>query len=160
MQTLRKELHIPASPGDVWAWHAEPAAFDRLVPPWLDVEVKERYEQLEDGARLVFEARRGPLGLAKIRWQARHEDVRPGEGFVDVQESGPFARWRHEHRFEPAPKGSGGSGSGDGCVLVDMVEYELPLHVVSQPVAGWLVRRDLDRMFEWRHQVTRQAFAS
>lgn len=151
MPTFRRELHLPASPRAVWDWHAEPAAFDRLVPPWLDVEVVERYDRLGDGARLVFDVRRGPLGLARIRWVARHEDVRPGEGFVDVQESGPFAHWRHEHRFEPA---------GSGCRLVDEVEYRLPLAPVSETLAGWMVRRDLDRMFAYRHEVTGRAFAA
>ena len=149
MQTYRRQLPIPATPEAVWAWHAEAAAFDRLVPPWLDVDVVERYDRLENGARLVFVVRRGPM---KIRWQARHEDVTPGEGFADVQESGPFSHWRHEHRFE--------ADGGGHCVLVDEVEYELPLYLLSEPLVGWLVRRDLDRMFAWRHQVTREAFRS
>lgn len=149
MQTYRRELTLPATPEVVWSWHAEPGAFDRLVPPWLDVDVVERYDRLENGARLVFEVRRGPV---KLRWQARHESVHPGESFVDVQESGPFSHWRHEHRFEAADEGR--------CVLVDEVEYGLPLHRLTQPLVGWLVRRDLDRMFTWRHRVTRDEFES
>ncbi len=34
-----------------------------------------------------------------IRWRAVHRDVMPGEGFTDVQESGPMRSWIHRHEY-------------------------------------------------------------
>ena len=44
----------------------------------------------------VLEMRAGPV---PVRWTARHRDYVPGRQFVDEQEGGPFASWRHTHRF-------------------------------------------------------------
>ena len=65
--------------------------------------------------------------------------------FVDVQEKGPFAAWRHEHLF------------ADGR-LVDRLAYEVPLATFGgRLVDAALVRPDLERMFAYRHAVTRKA---
>ncbi len=129
---------------DLYAWHARPGAFQRLAPPWQRMEIVRHEGTIEDGAVLVFRVRQGPLAMT---WEAHHEGHEPGRQFRDVQRRGPFARWAHTHRFEP---------DDGGARLDDRVEYRLPLHPLSHPVAGWAVRRMLGRMFAFRHRRTQE----
>ncbi|MEM9555746.1 MAG: TIGR01777 family oxidoreductase [Acidobacteriota bacterium] len=145
-QRFDSRLDLPVARSEAWAWHFRPGAFDRLAPPWQDLELVERYERLADGARLVFKLRKGPLAL---RWVARHEAVEPETRFVDVMERGPFASWRHEHRFEELAAGSDGEPRSR---LVDDVRYRLPLAPLSSAVAGGFVHDDLERMFTYRRR--------
>jgi uncharacterized protein len=60
-----------------------------------------------------------------------------------VMEQGPLRQWIHQHRF---------AAHADGCTLTDHIEYDLGFP------AGMLagsVRRDLARMFSFRHARTR-----
>ena len=109
----RSTMRVPTE--ELYAWHARPGAFERLAPPWQRVRVVERSGTIEDGDRLVMEI---PVGPAHVRWVALHREHLPGRQFVDVQEKGPFALWRHRHVFEPDGQGR--------SVLHDTVEYELP----------------------------------
>jgi uncharacterized protein (TIGR01777 family) len=138
----QSRFHAPAQM--LADWHFRPGAFERLCPPWQRIDVVERPGRLEDGAILRMRLRAGPLGLI---WVARHEQCEPGRRFVDVQERGPFGAWRHEHRFEDA---------GDGaCELTDSIDYAPPGGAIGALVAGGKIRRDLDRLFTWRHERTR-----
>ena len=50
----------------------------------------------------------------------------------------------------PSRDGAGGSW------LVDHIEYELPLGVLGQISAGWFVKNKLQKMFDYRHEVTKK----
>jgi ligand-binding SRPBCC domain-containing protein len=144
MPTVEYRSRFAATPADVFRFHERPEAFTLLAPPWEQVRVVAREGRgIEAGVRVTLETRVGPLWL---RWVAVHEHYEPGVEFVDRAESGPFRSWRHVHRVE-----SDGAG---GAWLIDRVRYELPLDALAQPVAGWWVRRKLDRMFAYRHEVT------
>jgi ligand-binding SRPBCC domain-containing protein len=69
--------------------------------------------------------------------------------FHDSQRSGPFRRFEHTHLMDP-------DGAG-GCWLTDRIEYELPFGKLGEIGGGWIARRKLERMFEYRHDVTRRA---
>lgn len=105
----------------------------------------ERSGGIEDGARVVLRMGTPPLTL---RWVAEHRNYIEGKQFRDVQRSGPFARWEHTHRVE-----SDGPAS---CLLEDRIEYALPLGRLGSLVGGPATRRRLERMFTYRHRVTRQ----
>ena len=66
--------------------------------------------------------------------------------FEDVQISGPFASWRHKHIVLP---------HADGAILRDEIEYEPPLSFLGAIAAPFLVVPKLEKMFEFRHQVTK-----
>jgi len=135
---------LPADAARAFAWHAQPGALARLLPPWDRVRVRSREGSLRDG-QVVLELRQGPLNLT---WDARHDAAGylDGTQFVDTQASGPFAHWRHEHRVE--------SGTDAGTsVLHDTVTWRLPLDPLSWP-ARPMVERVLRRMFAYRHWVT------
>ena len=148
MPMFEKRSRINAPPEQVFAFHEAPGALERLTPPWEEVRVVEHTGGIEVGARVVIETRIGPIWA---RWVAEHTRYEKGRMFQDVQRSGPFRRWEHTHRMDPDPDGSG------GCILIDHVEYELPLGGLGDLAAGWMVRRRLQRMFDHRHEVTRRA---
>jgi uncharacterized protein (TIGR01777 family) len=104
------------------------------------VRVLERGNGLENGSIVVLELRRGPF---RRRWVARHYDVVPGVSFSDTMEKGPFAEWRHVHRFFDASDGASG--------LSDEIEYRLPLGPLGRP-AGPYVESTLRRSFAFRHR--------
>jgi ligand-binding SRPBCC domain-containing protein len=88
------------------------------------------------------------LGLP-LRWVAVHTEYDPPRLFADRQESGPFEHWHHRHHIQD-------DGSG-GAILRDEVEYALPFGWLGRVCGGWLIRKKLTAMFEYRHEATRRA---
>jgi hypothetical protein len=81
-----------------------------------------------------------------IRWRTRIEEWDPPFAFVDVQVKGPYRLWRHTHRFAPA---------NNGTTVMDRVEYALPFGFVGELAHRLQVRRDLERIFDYRERQTR-----
>ena len=141
-----KESVIEAPAARVFDFHEEPDAFERLQPPWQTTRVEQPPTSLEVGTRVVVAVRVGPV------WQrivAEHVAYEPGRMFADRMVEGPFASWLHEHVVTPQ--------GPDRCVLRDDIEYELPLGWLGRVFGGPFARRTLERMFEYRHRVTREA---
>lgn len=135
---------MPVSTRELFDWHSRPGAFQRLVPPWERIRVVDKQGGIEDGARLVMEIAKGPV---HVRWEAVHRDFEEGRQFCDEQRRGPFARWVHTHRFRP--------DEDKGSVLEDTVDYELPFGWPARVLAGPTTQRMVNRMFEHRHERTR-----
>jgi uncharacterized protein (TIGR01777 family) len=147
MSTITRLYRTPvdATPREVFGWHANPAAFGRLTPPWMRVTEQDASGAIGSGDwKLLRVPIAGPLGFS---WKLVHADSVRDAGFVDVQERGPFASWKHEHRFRP--------DGTDGTMLEDFVTYELPYGIAGQVLAGRKVERMLDQLFRFRHQRTR-----
>ncbi|NIR43708.1 MAG: TIGR01777 family protein [Gemmatimonadetes bacterium] len=134
---------IDASAAEVFRWHARSGALQRLLPPWERIAVVDRSGGIEDGARTVLRISRGPL---RLEWVAVHSGYEANRKFVDEQERGPFAAWRHVHRFTPQDASS--------CILEDEIEYRLPLGALGAAIADRAVGRDLERTFRFRHRRT------
>ncbi len=143
MGSFRRTTRLPSSAALAFAWHERQGAFERLAPPWDPVRVLERHGGLRDGDWLRLELRRGPL---RLRWRAEHRDYRPGRSFTDVQTHGPFARWRHEHSFEP--------DGDDACRLTDRVDYALPGGALAAVLGERALQRQLERVFAFRQRRT------
>lgn len=146
MPIFEKRSRIAAPPERVFAFHELPDAFERLAPPWDEIRVIEKTPGLQVGARVVVETKVGPFTQRLVAEHTRYER---GTMFQDRLVSGPFASWVHTHRMEPDGEG--------GTLLVDHIEYTLPLGALGQLGGGWFVRRKLERMFEHRHAVTKRA---
>jgi uncharacterized protein len=144
-ETFVRRTLIEAPAGEVFRWHASPGALQSLVPPWESVVVEEE-GSIEDGALVTLRVGVGPL---RLRWISRISHVIAGRQFRDVQVRGPFALWEHTHRMVP---------DGDcACWLEDWILYALPGGLLGRWFGGSFVRRKLDRMFDYRHRVTREA---
>ncbi|MEZ6058301.1 MAG: SRPBCC family protein [Planctomycetaceae bacterium] len=144
-----KETRIIASPAAVFRFHEDPSALSLLIPPWEKMRLLERIGSLEPGGRVILQGRVGPI---PVRWVAVHTEYAPPHLFVDEQESGPFAYWRHQHMFLDDAQG--------GTILRDEVDYAAPLGWLGHLCGGWLIRRKLEAMFAYRHDVTKRAVES
>jgi uncharacterized protein len=138
---IERSSRLPFPAPSVFAWHERPGAFERLTPPWERARVLERSGGLEDGARVVLRVG-SPVGL---RWVARHRDYQPGCQFADEQVEGPFALWHHLHRFEPDGPGA--------SIMTDRIEYAPPLGPLGAAAEPLLVRRRVERMLAYRHEL-------
>ncbi len=141
-----KESPIGASAETVFAFHEAKDALARLQPPWQTTEIVTPPSSLAVGTRVVLRTKIGPF------WQtieAEHVAYEPGRMFADKMNRGPFAYWLHRHIV--TPRGARES------TLTDDIEYELPLGTLGRIFGGAFARHELERLFTYRHEVTRKA---
>ncbi len=137
---------MPVSARALFDWHERSGAFERLTPAWQPTRVISRTGGITNGSRVEVEV---PVlgGLIHQRMLMEHRDYVAGSSFTDVLIEGPFARWTHTHTMEPQADGT--------SVLVDAIDYALPIGALGEAVAGWFVRGQLDELFAFRHARTR-----
>jgi uncharacterized protein len=139
MPIFRHRIELDHPVEEVFAWHLRPGAFQRLTPPWEDVRVRAHGGGLAPGSRVELGIRKGP---AELRWEVEHTELDENRLFVDEQRSGPFAHWRHEHRFEPLVDGR--------SVVEDVVNWAPPLGSLGETFSGPFIQRSLERLFAFR----------
>jgi ligand-binding SRPBCC domain-containing protein len=138
----------------VWAFYSDPAAaLPALTPPHVAATIESADVPVRVGSRVILSVR--ALGR-DVRWVAKIVEHRPphpvafGEEarFVDVQESGPFAAWRHEHDFERVDEKT--------TRLLDRITYRAPLGPIGWVFDLVFVRRRVTEMFRYRHEQTKK----
>ena len=139
-----KESVIKAEPERVFAFHELPDVMMRLLPPWESSRIVEPAPSLRAGSRSLIDTKL--FGLFTVRWEALHTAYDPPRMFEDVQVKGPFRSWRHRHIVKPHE---------EGALLRDEIEYEPPLGILGRSVAPLLIIPRLQRLFDYRHEVTR-----
>jgi len=140
-----KQSLIRASPKLVFEFHEQPNVLALLSPPWESARVIQSAKISEVGTLAIVETR--ILGPIKAKWVAEHTLYDPPKMFEDIQVKGPFRSWRHRHIVEPV--------SG-GAILRDEIDYEPPFGFLGRLVAPILIQKRLEKMFDYRHEVTRQ----
>ncbi len=139
MHTLTREQFIPAPPEQVFGFFSEAVNLESITPPWLGFRITTAAPvRMAAGTRIGYRLR---LHGVPVRWRTLIEEWDPPNRFKDVQVSGPYRVWEHEHRFE-AVEG--------GTRMRDTVRYELPLGALGRMVERLWVRRDLARIFDYR----------
>lgn len=140
-----KESRIRASPERVFGFHEQQNALELLLPPWESARVIQSAKISEVGTRAIVETR--IFGPITMRWIAEHTIYDPPRVFEDIQIKGPFRSWRHRHLILP---------HAEGAILKDEIEYEPSLGFLGRALAPLLIENRLRKLFEYRHQVTRE----
>jgi ligand-binding SRPBCC domain-containing protein len=113
------------------------------------------------GERAIAGVTTGSIGPGQeVTWRARHFGIwwrmssrirqfeRP-KMFVDEQVRGPFAAFRHEHRFHGEP-------ASGVTLMVDRVEFQAPLGPLGRFAEILVLRRYLRRLIETRNAYIKQ----
>ena len=139
--TLEREQLLPLPPGETFEFFGNAVNLEAITPPWLHFRVVTAAPIAVDAGTLI-EYRLRLHGLP-LRWLTRIESWEPGRRFVDIQLRGPYRLWHHTHTFEP---------HDGGTLMRDRVRYALPLGPFGRVARTVLVRRDLDRIFDFRQE--------
>jgi ligand-binding SRPBCC domain-containing protein len=139
---------VLASPRTVvFAFFADAANLERMTPSSLRFHILTPLP-IDMRAGTVIDYRLGLLGL-RFEWRTVIEVFEPESRFVDVQRKGPYRMWRHSHEFTEV---------AGGTRVRDHVEYEMPFGVLGRAARAMFVRKQLQRIFDFRAEAMARRF--
>lgn len=126
---------------EVFAFFSNAANLEALTPSFLRFRILTPMPlEMKKGAEIVYQIR---LFGVPMKWRTRITEWEPGRRFVDEQESGPYAVWRHLHEFE---------AQGEKTMMRDVVDYREPLGPLGQLAHHLFVRRTVKKIFDFRRE--------
>lgn len=144
---LEREQLILAPRSDVFEFFSKAENLQLMTPPFLSFGIL---------TPLPIEMKRGQfieyrigLGGVPMNWLTEISEWQPPDRFVDEQLRGPYRYWHHTHEFREAE---------GGTLMLDTVEYELPLGPLGSLAHALMVRSVLRRIFDFRRQAVQTAF--
>ncbi len=146
---LERSQRLEVPPPRAFEFFADARNLEAITPPWLCFEmVTPEPITMRKGTLIDYRLK---LHGIRIRWRTRIEIWEPPRRFVDVQLRGPYTLWEHTHTLEP---------DGDGAAVIgDRVRYALPFGPVGRIAHAAFVRRDLERIFDYRSQAVADQIA-
>lgn len=136
---IQREQWVSAPLEKVFEFFSDASNLEVLTPPWLKFRIVTPTPiAMHTGAKIEY---RIDWRVVPIRWQTEIVEWSPPHRFVDLQLRGPYKLWHHTHTF----------ASVDGGTLVrDIVRYALPLGPIGSLAHKLAVRRDVERVFDYR----------
>lgn len=138
---LERLQFIPRTREEVFAFFVEASNLEALTPNFLRFRIlTPRPIHMHPGTLIDYELQ---LFRLPLRWRTCIETFDPPQRFTDIQLTGPYQRWHHLHEFFEV--------SG-GTLMLDQVDYALPLGILGKVAHACFVRRTLERIFDYRYQ--------
>jgi len=144
--TFRKSVTINVNKEKIFNFHLDTTNISVISPPFpkvLKVEMSEK--PLKKGSKVSLEI---DFLLFRQNWLIKISEVISSSLITDLQETGPFKFWEHNHRF---------TGEDGAVVMMDEIRFLPPFGIF-----GWLalpfVYLQLYLMFSDRHRRTKKYF--
>ena len=126
-----------------WRFFSDPRNLARITPPDLRFIVRsELPEEIHAGLMIRYTV--SPLWSIPMTWLTEITQVQKPHYFVDEQRIGPYRIWHHEHFFRALENG--------GTEVRDLVHYVPPFGPLGALVEPFLIRPQLERIFDFREQ--------
>jgi len=142
MYQLRASQSLSLSQQKAWQFLSDPSNLKVITPESMGFNI------LSGGSIPMFQGQIiqyyvSPFPGIKVRWVTEITHVKEGEYFVDEQRFGPYALWHHKHFIQPVE---------GGVVMEDIIDYKLPLGFLGRIFHSPVVKKQLQKIFEFRAQ--------
>jgi len=142
----RTVVHAPIE--ETFAFFSRAANLGLITPAAMKFSIHGQVPSMAQGVTIDYRVRVGGL---PVRWRSRITSWEPGRRFVDLQESGPYRFWWHEHRFQ---------ADGGRTIMEDRVYYAPPFGLLGRFAHRLFIGRTLRKIFQYRGDVIRLRFGS
>jgi len=149
MPHLHFEQLVPLPITEAFRFFEDPANLLKITPPQMALTITNPEPVvMRKGAEIAY-----TLCVAGMpqRWRTLIAEYDPPHSFMDVQLRGPYRKWEHTHTLREVE---------GGTLMIDDIDYELPLGWLGSVIAGWFVRRQLAHVFAYRQAQIERLFPS
>lgn len=145
---LEAEQFIARPVAEVFKFFCDENNLEILTPEFLNFKVLGKSTPtIQEGTLIDYKL---SLHGIPLRWRTKIESWNPENSFVDTQLKGPYKLWHHTHTFE---------AKDGGTMAKDRVRFRLPFGPLGNFVVRVFVRRNVQKIFEYRTQKIGQIFS-
>lgn len=142
MYTLSQTQNLSVSPDEVWEFISLPSNLNLITPPDMEFQIiGDPPDQIYAGQLIEYRVKVPVLG--KTTWLTEIKYLDEGTSFVDEQRVGPYKLWIHRHLLEAVDSGTR---------MIDDIRYDLHYGLLGRLAHALFVRRNLQRIFEYRRE--------
>ena len=147
--SIRRRQLLPISIEEAWAFFSSPHNLAKITPSKMNFQILEigGGERLHVGQLIRYNVNIHPI--AWVEWITEIAHVNEPFEFTDIQKKGPYSFWQHKHIFHETESGT---------EMVDEISYAVPGGPIGQLVNTLFVEREVNAIFDHRHDVLRELF--
>ena len=139
---IKLEQWVPQPVERTFSFFKEARNLEKITPEFLNFKVLDQSTpEIQEGTKISY---RLSLHGLPVGWQSKIIDWKPDQKFSDIQLKGPYSHWYHTHEFEE---------KNGGTLIKDRVLYKVPFGIPGDLVAGKLIRKDLETIFNYRYKI-------
>ncbi|GGW31829.1 SRPBCC family protein [Arenibacter certesii] len=145
---LHSKQTLPISKERAWEFLIDPKNLKVITPKAMGFNILSGGEvPLFPGQIIQYTV--SPFPGYTTKWVTEITHIKEGEYFVDEQRFGPYALWHHKHFLTEVP---------GGVEMEDIIDYKLPLRFLGQMAHPILVKRPLQKIFDYRREKLNSLF--
>ncbi|PWU00322.1 MAG: hypothetical protein C5B52_09155 [Bacteroidetes bacterium] len=146
---LRRIQQLNCDIDTAWSFFSTPTNLSMITPESMDFTIltEMRDETIHEG--MIINYKISPFLRITLGWTTLITEVKEKKRFKDFQQKGPYKLWNHLHEFIP---------NADGVLMIDTVDYELPLGFIGELIHKLLIQKKLKSIFDYRHNILEKIF--
>lgn len=140
MYRLRREQLIKKDLKEVFSFFQKPENLESITPADLQFTIlTPKPIEMKEGALIDYTIK---ICGIPMKWRTEITGYNPPYSFSDRQLKGPYAVWHHTHTFKEV---------AEGTLMIDEVDYEIPLGPIGRLAHFLFVKRQLKKIFDHRY---------
>jgi ligand-binding SRPBCC domain-containing protein len=147
MHKITYKQTLPVSIDRAWNFFTDTRNLSLIMPRQLDLKILSASGGYKLHAGQIIKYRIAVAPFVKVHWESEIVQVSEKRSFTDIQRSGPFTSWSHQHLFSVVER---------GVEITDHLEYSVPLGALGRIANQLLVDREVRSTFEYRIRVLNQ----
>jgi len=140
--TFQRTQKLPISLEQAWEFIANPKNLAVITPSEMGFETLSGVEREMFAGQLIHYIVKPIFGI-KMQWLTEITHFEHKKFFVDEQRFGPYSFWHHKHFLKEID---------GGVEMEDVIHYKLPMGILGQIVHPFVVKPNLEKIFEFRRK--------